>query len=212
MLVFQRTLFLASQSLSRQQLLCEAKIPFVLLAQRADESTCDWGLPLEQLVASIALHKMEHVDFSEIKPDHRSGEIFVLTADTLSQDVNGVIHGKPKDRADAIAKIKAARCGVTHLSTAFCLEKRVWHNSQRNWEMVSRILKVVGAQYQFLIPDEWIETYLEVSGGLGCSNAIAVERYGAQFLKDVRGSYTAIVGLPMYEVREALQNMGFFAR
>ncbi len=198
-------LYLASQSLSRQQLLSEAKIPFELLTQTADEAACDWGLPLHKLVASIARYKMEHADLSGID---REKEIFVLTADTLSQDENGTIQGKPKDRADAIEKIKEAR-GGTRLCTGFCLDKKAWKNGQ--WQMVDRVEQVVHARYKFIIPDEWIETYLEKSPGLNCSNAIAVEQYGGQFLKEVQGSYTAIVGLPLYEVREALEKLGFFS-
>ncbi len=199
-----KTLYLASKSPSRQQLLREACIPFKLLNQVADESVCDWGLPLAQLVESIALHKMEHADLSGLD---RNSEQFVLTADTLSQDENGTIQGKPKDRDDAIAKIKAAREG-TRLCTAFCLDKKVWRDGE--WQIVDRIQGVVHASYKFIIPDEWIEKYFENSMGLECSNAIAVEQYGGQFLKEVQGSYTAIVGLPMYEVREALERIGFF--
>ena len=199
-------LYLASQSASRQQLLREAQIPFELLSQTADEAACDWGLPLHQLVASIARYKMEHADLSGI--DHEK-EIFVLTADTLSQDENGAIQGKPKDRADAIEKIKEAR-GGTRLCTGFCLDKKTWRNG--GWQTIERIEEVVHAQYQFIIPDAWIETYLNTSPVLSCSNAIAVEQYGGQFLKEVQGSYTAIVGLPVYEVREALEKLGFFSR
>lgn len=198
-------LYLASQSLSRQQLLSEAQIPFELLSQTADEAACDWGLPLHKLVASIALYKMEHADLSGIDHDK---EIFVLTADTLSQDGNGAIQGKPKDRADAIEKIKQAR-GGTRLCTGFCLDKKVWRDGA--WQTVERIEEVVHARYKFIIPDEWIEIYLDKSPGLHCSNAIAVEQYGGQFLKEVQGSYSAIVGLPLYEVREALEKLGFFS-
>ncbi|TET33516.1 hypothetical protein E3J61_03905 [Candidatus Dependentiae bacterium] len=201
----KKILYLASQSPSRQQLLREVQIPFELVSQTADEAACDWGLPLHKLVASIALYKMEHADLSGID---REKEIFVLTADTLSQDANGAIQGKPKDRADAIEKIKEAR-GGTRLCTGFCLDKKAWKNG--GWQTVDRIEQVVHASYKFIIPDEWIETYLEKSPGLNCSNAIAVEQYGGQFLKEVQGSYTAIVGLPLYEVREALEKLGFFS-
>ena len=200
----KKFLYLASQSPSRQQLLREANIPFQLLKQTADEAACDWGLPLDQLVASIALHKMESVDLSELD---KGSEFFVLTADTLSQDENGTIQGKPKDRADAIEKIKQARDG-TRTDTGFCLDKKVWRDGA--WKVIERIEQVVHAHYKFSIPDEWIEIYLETSIGLHCSNAIAVEGYGAQFLKEVQGSYTTIVGLPMYELRQELQKVGFF--
>lgn len=197
-------LYLASQSQSRQQLLNESKIPYALLSQDADESACDWGLPLKQLVASISLHKMNHVAL----PAGKEGDvIFVVTADTLSQDTDSDIQGKPKDRTDAIEKLKQARKG-TKLCSAFCLDKKRFE--QGEWKTVERIHETVDAEYLFYVPDHCIDEYLKQSIALACSNAIAVEGYGSQFLKYVRGSYSTIVGLPMYELREALQRMGFF--
>ncbi len=138
----------------------------------------------------------------------QEGDIcFVLTADTLGQDTHGNIQGKPVDREDAIKKIKDGRKG-SQLSTAFCLDKKMWKSGV--WETEKRIERVVHAEYRFYVPDEWIETYLEKSFGLSASGAIAVEAFGAQFLEYVHGSYTAIVGLPMFELREELQNIGFF--
>jgi len=200
----KKTLHLASQSYSRQQLLKESQIPFTLLAQDADESACDWGLPIDQVVAAISLYKMEQV----ILPAGAEGDVmFVITADTLSQDANGMIQGKPKDRDDAIAKIKQAREGSV-LCTGFCLDKKIYRDGA--WIIAERIHEVVRAEYLFYVPDNWIDTYLEKSIGLSCSNGIAVELFGAQFLKYIRGSYSTIVGLPMYEVREALERIGFF--
>jgi septum formation protein len=200
------TLYLGSKSQSRQQLLREAQIPFVLLDQTADESACDATLPLDQLVLSISLYKMDHV----IVPKGIEGDIaFVLTGDTLSQDKDGRIEGKPVDRADAVRKIKKARNG-TRLCSAFCLDKKQFKNGA--WHTITRIHQVVHAEYKFIIPDEWIEEYLDKSLGLSCSNAIAVELYGAQFLKETKGSYSAIVGLPMFELREALTQLGFFEK
>ena len=199
-----KKLYLASSSVSRQQLLKEANIPYSLLSQSADETVCDWSLPLKQVVLSISLHKMNHV----ILPSVQEGEeIYVLTADTLSQDADGQIEGKPIDREDAIRKIKKARNG-TRLCTAFCLDKKRFKNGA--WQVIKRIHRVVESEYIFMIPDAWIERYLDHSLGLTCSNAIAVELYGAQFLKEVKGSYSAIVGLPMFELREALTDLVFF--
>ncbi len=198
-------LLLGSSSASRQQLLTEANIVFKLVSQTADESQCDWGIALPQLVERIALHKMAHVVLPAGMSD---GEVcFVLTADTLSQDKDGTIQGKPVDRADAIAKIKKARNGSV-LFTSFCLDKRVWKKG--NWELEQRIQKTVGAEYLFEVPDARIDYYLDNSLGLGASNAIAVEGFGAQFLKEVRGSYSTIVGLPMFEVRQAFEELGFW--
>ncbi len=198
-------LYFGSKSQSRRMLLEESHIPFVVVNQDADESQCDWGLPLPQLVLSIALYKMQHV----IVPDgNKEGDIcFVLTADTMAHDKNGVIHGKPVDRADAIEKIKIAAQGK-FLCTAFCLDKKIWQSG--GWITIERIADIVSAEFLFIVPDEWINIYLENTPFLDVSGAIAVEKYGNQFLKTVHGSYSTIIGLPLFEVRQALEKVGFF--
>ena len=197
-------LLLGSTSASRQQLLHEARIPFLCVPQSADESLCDWALPLPQLVASIARYKMEHV----LVPSGKQGlRCFVVTADTLGHDIQGVISGKPTSREDAYAKIKIAREGI-FTGTAFCLDKKVYDNGA--WHLEKRIEKYVSGECTFNVPDAWIERYLDNSPALQASGAIAIDGYGAQFLESVRGSYTGIVGLPLYELREALSEIGFF--
>jgi len=205
--MMNNTLYFGSKSASRKMLLHESKIPFVVVEQNADESQCDWGLPLPQLVASIARHKMDHVVLADGKGD---GDIcFVLTADTMSHDSRGVIHGKPVDRDDAIAKIKATRNG-SYLCTAFCLDKKIWKNGQ--WLIKERIEEVVSAEFVFFIPDNWLEIYIQNTPILNVSGGIAVEGFGNQFLRDVRGSYSTIIGLPLFEVRCALERLGFFEK
>jgi len=202
---YTHTLLLGSKSPSRQMLLNDAQIPFTLVGQDADERQCGWAMPLTQLVATIARHKMEHV---VLPAGGQEGAVcFVMTADTLSQDMDGTIHGKPDDKADAIKKILSAR-GGSRLSTGFCVDRRVWDGNF--WRVDERIEQVVSAEYAFVLPDEWIDIYFEKSIGLQTAGAIAAEGFGAQFLRIVQGSYTTIIGLPVYEVREALQKLGFF--
>ena len=65
-----------------------------------------------------------------------------------------------------------------------------------------RIEQCIGAEYIFNIPDQWLEKYLGDYAGSSVSNAIAIEDFGEQFLKVVHGSYSAIIGLPIYELRK----------
>ena len=199
-------LYFGSKSQPRKMLLEEAKIPFIVVEQDANETHCDWSLPLAQLVLSIALYKMQHVILPAGKTE---GEIcFVLTADTMSHDKTGKIHGKPIDREDAIAKIKAARQG-SFLCTAFCLDKKIWRDGR--WEIQQRIADIVSSEFLYLVDDEWMDYYLENTPYLEVSGAIAVEKFGNQFLKTVNGSYSTIIGLPLFEVRKALDKLGFFS-
>ena len=203
--IIKNILYFGSKSQSRRMLLDEAKIPYVVVDQNADETACDWNLSLPQLVLSIAIYKMQHV----ILPDgkHEGDICYVLTADTMSHDKNGVIHGKPIDKADAIAKIKASAAG-SFLCTAFCLDRKVW--KQDAWMIEERIADVIAAEFIFLVPENWIDIYLEKTPYLDVSGGMAIEKYGNQFLKTVQGSYSTIIGLPLFEVREALEKLGFF--
>jgi septum formation protein len=199
-------LYLGSKSPSRQQLLKNALFPFVLVEQSADETKCDWNRPLRPLVESIALYKMDCV----LLPDGKEGDdCLVLTADTLSENEHGLISGKPSDRDDALKKLTQSRNGVMRTATAFCLDKKVFESG--SWKVAKRVLRFVDARYRFHVPKQWVDAYLEHSMGQQCSGAIAIEAYGGLFLKDVQGSYTTIVGLPLYELREELEKFGFFS-
>lgn len=200
------TLFLASTSSSRKNLLSESRIPFCVIEQSADEAQCDWNLPLSQVVQNIAAYKMQRL---VLPLGTQEGQIcFVLTADTLSQDKSdNALQGKPVDRADAIDKIKRARAG-TRLCTAFCLHKYEWRAGE--WHLVAARQECVQSDYLFYVPDSLIDWYLDNSIGMSASNAIAVEGFGSQFLKSVEGSHSAIIGLPLFEVRNALCELGFF--
>jgi len=198
-------LYVGSKSQARHQLLKDAQIDFIIVDQDADESLCDFGASLQEAVEKIARYKMEHVVLPDGKKE--GDTCFVLTADTLTQHKNGFLAGKPKNRVDSIEMIKTARGGA-RVGTAFCLDRRVWRTDK--WTVFKRIEQYIDAEYELNIPDEWIDIYLEKSFGTVASGAIAIEVYGAQFLKTVHGSHSTIVGLPMYELRGALQELGFF--
>lgn len=198
-------LLLASTSTSRKDLLIQAKIPFKIIGQNADEAACDWNVPLDKLVTSIAFSKMAH---AVMPSGSYEGEVaYVLTADTLSQSADGMINGKPIDREDAKIKIRRARAG-NKLCTAFCLEKKIWRNNC--WITEAQAMRCVDASLIYNVPEDLLDYYLDHSLGLSASGAIAVEEFGLQFLESVTGSITAIIGLPLFEVRQELTNMGFF--
>lgn len=201
------TLYLASQSASRKALLAKIGIPFVVIGQNADELQCNWGLPLVQLVQEIAISKMQHVQM----PVGIFGQVcFVVSADTLLQDAQGVVHGKPVDRADAIEKIKAFRAGGVG-STAFCLDRKSFDGTQ--WHIQERIVKTVSSAFVMDIPDAYLDQYFqETPEYIGCAGGLKGEGYSAQFIKTIDGSYSALMGLPLFELREALTALGFYSK
>ncbi len=197
-------LYIATKSNSRKLLLERSGIPFEIIEQNADETKCGVGLPLPQLVEAITLCKMDHA----ILPAGKEGQtIFVLTADTLSLDNLGTIRGKPADLKEAREMLKAA-CGPNNIcGTALCLDKKVFKNNE--WQTQRRIIRYAQAQYSFDIPESMIDSYVQRNDALQAAGAIKIEN-GAQFVKKIDGSYSAIVGLPMYELRLALEELGFY--
>lgn len=199
------TLFLASNSRSRQMLLKEAHIPYMVIGHQAREEDIPLEGSLESVVLEIARHKMAH---TVIPGAFTEGTvIYVLTADSLGQDAEGVFHGKAVDREDAIAKIKNLS-KQTKTATGFCLHKKIYKDGQFVTE--KSVEKAVMSTYTFTIPDSWIDRYLEHSWAMIASGAIAIELYGGQFLQSIQGSYSTIVGLPLFELREALEELDFY--
>lgn len=201
-------ILLGSKSISRQTLLKESKINYKIIEQNFDESLCDWGLPLQKLVESLAQHKMDHSILPDAKKDDEV--CLVLTADTLGLNSKGEIQGKPASKEDAIQKIKSYRNGAT-TGTAFCLEQKVFKSG--NWLTQKHIVQYAQAEYIFDVPDHLINWYLENGfqnqDYLDVSGAVQIEGLGFQFLKVMNGSYTSVLGLPLYELRKALEDIGF---
>ncbi len=199
-------LYLASASLSRQKILSEIGIPFIAVGHTADESSCDVIESLEERVSAVSKLKMEHAQLPV--PFSARSVIYVLSADTLTRAPDGVIYGKPynRDEARKILLIKHERPSFT--TTSFCLDKKVADGDY--WKTIKRIQRTVSGQTISHVPEEWIDTYLDLSGALGASGALAIEGLGSLFVKEVSGSYSAVRGLPVFELREALEEIGFF--
>ena len=202
----KQLLYLASSSVSRKNLLKESQIPFSLISQRADESQCSLQQSLESLVRQLAILKMDHI----IYPSGKVGQIaFFLTADTMVIDSKNNFYGKPVSREEAVAMIKACRDGVT-VGTGFCLERKIFA-AESGWRTQERIVGYDQAWCVADVPDAFLDFYLDRVQFLDICGGLTVESFGDQFLKEVRGSYSAILGLPMYKVREALYSLGFYS-
>jgi len=202
------TLYLASESAARKELLAAAGIPFTLIAHSADESKADLSRPLEQIVIDLAVLKMNHV---LVPKGTCEGEIvFVVTADTLTLKGGAGKHeifGKPKDREDARRMIMLSRDGAT-IGTGFCVQKRIWLAGE--WKIIEQHAGYDEAWIVIDIPNEFIDFYLDSISFLKVSGAIKVGGICEQFTKEFKGSFSAIKGLPMYKLRELLFSMGFY--
>lgn len=203
-------LLLASGSKSRAMLLNQASIPFNRISHTADEESIPYDKPLSELIPQIVTLKMNNVALPTVEQFGES--ILVLCADTMGSTADGEIFAKPVDYQDAIRMIKAYRNGCD-IGTGFCLRKFYFSDGQ--WHQVAERTSYVESRCLFYIPDDSIDWYLEkldTLDGLSYTNvsgAMAIEGVGSQFVKSIQGSYTAIVGLPLFELRQALFELGF---
>ncbi len=203
----KKHIYLASSSRARRELLATMDIPFTVIEQQATEKVRTAGRTFSEQLLAIAEQKMAHVVMPSVT-EIQGLIAYVLVADTMGCDLQGRVHGKPKDREDARDKIKALRDGGI-VGTAFCMAKKVWQDNA--WHGIDEISHYIETKYTMDLPDEWIESYLDHTPDyLSISGAITIEGYGAQFIKTIDGSYSSVLGLPMAEVREALEELGYF--
>ena len=201
-------LYLGSQSKSRQKLLTEVGLPYKVLDHKSDESLSSQGIRFFDYVLALAKHKMDHVVFPEYSVGTKEN-IFILTADSLSEiRSSGQILGKPKDRQDAIRMIRLVQEEPVVVATGCCLEKRAVVEGR--WVLKQSQSWVTSAEIEFFVDEDCIDLYLkrmpEVLFSCGAEN---IEGFGQLFFKSIKGSYSAVIGLPLFELRQALLSMNF---
>ena len=206
MVTTPHVLYIASNSDSRKGLLEQAKIPFKVIKQDADESTVSTDQSLSDVVTEIAVLKMRH---AQIPSGGNDGEVcFVLTADTMGLTDKDRILCKPADRSDAVSMLEDCRRGTLTVS-AFCLRKMQWKSG--SWEVIQEVIDFDQADSVFDVPDEFMDFYLDSIPFLSVSGAVSIEGFGGQFCKSLDGSYESIIGLPMFKIRQALFSLGFYS-
>lgn len=199
-------LYLGSQSKIRQRLLKTAGIKFKVLQHQSDECGVELEKDFGKYVLGIAKHKMESLSLPKVE-DCKKNTIFVLTADTLTK-VDRHILGKPEDIDDARRMLKLMFNKSTEVLTGVCLEKKVWNDGKWTTDVVK--LWVSNAIIEFWVDEENYDNYFKKlpEAMLSCG-AGRIEEFGQNFLKSVNGSYTTILGLPMFELRQVLKEIGF---
>lgn len=196
-------LYLASDSFGRKNLLQQAQIPFQVISHHADETQCSLEQPIQVVVSQLAELKMAHV----VLPEGVQGQIIlVLTADTLTLNSSGKLLGKPTDRQHAIAMLQDRNAVL--VATAFCLEKKEYNNGA--WHTVEKIMDYDEAWCVIDVPEVWVDFYLSNIPFLQVSGSISIDGFGEQFVKEIKGNYSAIIGMPMFKLRQALYSVGFY--
>jgi septum formation protein len=199
-------LLLASSSRARSDLLRAAQIPFRVIFQHADERSCSWDMPVEQLVLSLASLKMNH---ARIPDDIDETVLCIVTADTVVLDAHDVIYGKPEDRDHAREMIAALCDQPARIVTGMRLERRM---KQGNVWVTDKAHEVVDeAQAVFVIPQKWASWFIHHASSLDVAGAVIADGVGLRFVRWISGSPATVQGLPMFRLQQLLDQMGFFA-
>lgn len=182
-------IYLASASPRRQELLTQIGVAFHFLPQNIVEDVVPGESPVEH-ANRLALAKAE----AGWQSSQRTENLPVLGADTVVV-VDNIILGKPKDQADAM-KMLALLSGRTHeVITAIALvkgERAVTKTS------ISRVtFRVITA--------EEAEAYWHTREPADKAGGYAIQGRGAIFIQHIEGSYSGIMGLPVYETFQVLQ-------
>ena len=120
----------------------------------------------------------------------------VLAADTTVV-VDGAIFGKPVDRRDA-ERMLAALSGRSHeVLTAVALQAG---------ESLESALSRSEVRFKALSPEE-IRDYVASGEADDKAGAYAIQGRAACFVAELRGSYSGVVGLPLYETSQMLDKL-----
>lgn len=182
------TLYLASGSPRRRELLTQIGVPFLTQIAPIDESALPGESPLAY-VERLARAK-GHAGLAALVD---ADDAVVLGADTAVV-LDGRILGKPRDRADALATLQALSGRSHQVLTAVALVSRERQASQ-----------VVTSQVTFRpLTQAEIEAYWASGEPQDKAGSYGIQGLAAVFVSQLQGSYSAVVGLPLCETAALL--------
>jgi septum formation protein len=196
-----RSIYLASRSPRRRELLAHIGVKFHLLLFRdrpetdpevteepkPGESPGEYVLRLARAKAEAGWRRLVQRNLPRAP---------VLAADTTVA-LGGHIFGKPADRREA-AEMLAALSGQRHeVLTAVGLKYE---------ERLETALSVSEVQFRTLAPKE-IRDYVASGECDDKAGAYAIQGRAAKFVAEIRGSHSGIVGLPLFETAQLLDRL-----
>lgn len=202
MAVADQKIYLTSKSPRRRELLRQIGVEFELLMLR-DGGTRDGAVseiphPNEtptDYVARIAREKAESGWAAVLwrKLPQRP----VLAADT-TVTIDGRILGKPADTNEAISMLQSLS-GKTHqvlTSVAVMANEKLIQTTQCSDVTFGELSA------------DMLRAYCALSEPYDKAGAYGVQGYAAQFIQRIEGSYSGIMGLPLFETTQLLQQAG----
>ena len=185
------SVILASTSPRRRELLALLGIAFEIVAPAAKEIPSPGLSPREQ-AKQFALDKARSIA-------RRHPDDLVLGSDTVIE-IDGTLVGKPQDLDDAESMLRQLRgrshqvhTGIALIHEAACVT-------------VVRVETALVRMTPFT--DHELRRYLETEESLGKAGAYSIQGEGARFIEKIEGDYPTIVGLPLRQTADLLEQQG----
>jgi septum formation protein len=202
--------YLASASPRRHELLKQIGLAHEVLHVPSppgdDEPRLTAESPLDYVQRTAhdkAIRAQEWVNKQSVTPTHPNQKIAILTADTTVA-FGDLVLGKPSDAKEA-SQILNLLSGKTHtVYTALVLSQAVPHLSHEwhQWRSLST------TQVSFAeITQQEIDDYIATGDPFGKAGAYGIQGYAAQFINRIEGSYTGVMGLPLFETSELIKKI-----
>jgi len=186
-------IYLASASPRRSALLTQVGISHAVRPVDIDE-TWSAGESPETYVARLAAQKAETL-WLQLASDER---LPVLAADT-SVAIDGEILGKPRDRQDCERMLRRLSGRTHRVYTAVALRHARGSEARLNVsEVVFRPLE-----------EAEIAAYWNSGEPADKAGGYAVQGIAALFIERIAGSFSGIMGLPLFETGEMLRAIGW---
>ena len=184
-------IYLASKSPRRKELLEQIAVDFEVISAEIDE-TKHPGESAEDFVLRMAIEKaragFESVVLAERKPTLGSDTVVV---------VDGLVLGKPIDSEDSLKMLTllSGRSHFVYTSVAIA-----------NGESVISATNKTTVTFRALKQDE-IMAYISTGEPDDKAGSYAVQGLAAKFISRIDGSYSGVMGLPIFETAQLLEQL-----
>lgn len=213
------SIYLASQSPRRQELLTQIGVKFELLLAdpSEDAESLETQLPNEPALVYVKRVTLAKLAAAKQRLHARGLDLApILCADTtvalMLEDVNQdnqnqsskeVILGKPTDHQDAkrILQLLSGKTHQVHTAVAVLSNPHINHDQPK--------ILVSSSQVTFKsLTDEEINAYILTNEPMGKAGAYGIQGIGGCLISNISGSYSGIMGLPLFETSQLLNETG----
>ena len=194
-------IYLASKSPRRRELLKQIGIQFELLMMREQSPRGDVDeAPLTNEAAHVYVERIALLKARiamKAMRERRLPTRLILTADT-TVTIDGEVLGKPVDRDDAVRMLERLSDKSHQVLSAVAVA------SDREIKHVVTTSVVTFAR----LSDDDIKRYVDSGEPMDKAGGYAVQGLAAKFISSLTGSYSGVMGLPLYDTTILLRQCG----